>query len=614
MAEYPLQMRDIRFVLFEHLRAQDELGLDRDTLDAFLEAGRGFCEEFLQPINQSGDKTGCRRNPDGTVVTAPGYAQAYAQWREQGFCSMRPPEAMGGQGLPQTLATAVDELVIASCCAFHNYTGLTRACANMLARKASPEQQQVWGTKLTSAEWQGTMCLTESGAGSDVGASRTKAFPIEGDRYRIEGEKVFITSGEHDLTPNVVHIVLARVEGDPEGSKGLSIFIVPKLRLDASGQPTIPNDVFCAGIEEKMGIHGSVTTTMKFGENGGCEGWLIGERRQGIEIMFEIMNEERVVVGQQGQALAASAYGLALLYSKQRHQGSSIAAGKSITPEKVAIIEHPDVRRMLLTVKAQSEAARALLFLTGLLIDREERAEGDERRKLSRRLGILTPLCKAWGSEVGFQACSTAMQVFGGYGYIKEYKVEQLVRDARIACVYEGTNGIQAIDLLFRKVARDNGAGLMELLEEISAFAAAHSGPLASTRATPPGLVEEMAELGRRTGEVVEVATRLGQALGKGDMNGAAMAATPFLLLVGNLVGGWLLLQQALLAEKQLQALGAPAEAQARVTWAKDDEERAFYAAKVETARFYVRQLLPENAWRAAQANPGDKSALAATI
>lgn len=601
MPDYPLQMRDIRFVLYEQLRAQDELGMDKDTLDAFLEAARAFVEEFLQPINQKGDKTGCTRHADGTVSVAPGYAQAYAQWREQGFCSMGAPEKLGGQGLPQLLVTAVDELVIASCCAFHNYTGLTRACANMLTRKASPAQQETWARRLVSAEWQGTMCLTESGAGSDVGASRTKAFPIEGDRYRIQGEKVFITSGEHDLTENVVHIVLARVEGDPEGSKGLSIFIVPKLRLDGT-----KNDVFCAGIEEKMGIHGSVTTTMKFGENGRCEGYLIGERRQGIEIMFEIMNEERIVVGQQGQALAASAYGLALLYSKQRFQGSSISAGKSISPEKVAIIEHPDVRRMLLTAKAQSEAGRALLFHTGLLIDREGRAEGEERRRISRRLALLTPICKAWGSEVGFQACSTAMQVFGGYGYIKEYKVEQLVRDARIACVYEGTNGIQAIDLLFRKLARDNGAALMELLEEISG--------LASAKDAPAGLSDELAELAARTADVVEAATRLGQRLGKGDLAGAALGATPFLLLVGNLVGAWLLLQQAALAERALAAMGAPADAAQRAAWAKDDEERAFYCAKVETARFFVHQLLPENAWRAAQATTRDRSALHATI
>ncbi len=506
-----------------------------------------------------------------------------------------------GQGLPQVLTTAMDELIIASCCAFHNYTGLTRACANMLLRRASEEQKQTWARPLISARWQGTMCLTESNAGSDVGASRTRAVHLEGDRYAIEGEKVFITSGEHDMAENHVHIVLARVDEDGPGVKGLSIFIVPKYRLDADGKPTLPNDVFCSGIEEKMGIHGSVTTTMKFGENGKCEGYLIGQRREGISIMFEIMNEERIVVGQQGQALAATAYGLALRYSKQRLQGSSIAKGKSITEEKVAIIEHPDVRRMLMTVKAQGEAARALLLHTGLLIDQEERAEGAERARLSRRIALLTPICKAWGSEVGFQACSTAMQVFGGYGYIKEYGVEQLVRDARIACVYEGTNGIQAIDLLFRKVARDQGEGLKELLGEVGAFVKQTRGGV---------FEEELNELERRADELGKTAMVLGKAIAKEDLLGAALGATPFLTIAGNVVGAYYLMQQAVLAEERLAALGAPKDAEARAAWVGDNAEAAFYAAKVETARFYVSQLLPENAWRAAQATSRDRSAL----
>lgn len=597
----PLQLRDIRFVMFEHLKAHEVTGLDKDTLDAFLDAGATFVSEFLAPINAPGDKQGCRRNPDGTVTTAKGYREALDQWREGGWGGIRAPEEHGGQGLPQVLTTAMDELIIASCCAFHNYTGLTRACANMLLRRASEEQKQTWARPLISAQWQGTMCLTESNAGSDVGASRTRAVHIEGDRYAIEGEKVFITSGEHDMADNHVHIVLARVDEDGPGVKGLSIFIVPKYRLDADGKPTVPNDVFCSGIEEKMGIHGSVTTTMKFGENGKCEGYLIGQRREGISIMFEIMNEERIVVGQQGQALAATAYGLALRYSKQRLQGSSIAKGKSITEEKVAIIEHPDVRRMLMTVKAQGEAARALLLHTGLLIDQEEAASGEERARLSRRVALLTPICKAWGSELGFQACSTAMQVFGGYGYIKEYGVEQLVRDARIACVYEGTNGIQAIDLLFRKVARDQGEGLKELLGEIGGF----------VKQTRGGVFEdELSELERRVEEVGKAAMHLGKAIAKEDLLGAALGATPFLTVVGNVVGAYYLMQQAVLAEERLAALGAPKDADARAGWLGDNAEAAFYAAKVETARFFVSQLLPENAWRVAQATSRDRSAL----
>ncbi|MGE0712989.1 MAG: acyl-CoA dehydrogenase [Planctomycetota bacterium] len=605
MSDSPLQLRDLRFALYEHLDAPARSGLDQDTMDQFIEAGFTFVSEFLAPINAQGDKVGCTRHEDGSVTTAPGYKRALDQWREDGWGGMPLPEELGGQGLPQVLVSAIDELIIGSCCAFHNYTGLTRACANMLARRASAEQQETWAKPLVSAEWQGTMCLTEAGAGSDVGASRTKAVHIEGDRYRIQGEKVFITSGNHDMVDNVVHIVLARIEGDPAGSKGLSIFIVPKLRLDASGQPTIENDVFCSGIEEKMGIHGSVTTTMKYGENGGCEGYLIGKPRHGIRIMFDIMNEERIVVGQQGQALAATAYGLALKYSKERVQGSSIKAGKSISEEKVAIIEHPDVRRMLLTVKAQSEACRALLLKTSLLLDEAHAAEGEAREALETRAALLTPICKAYGSEVGFQACSTAMQVFGGYGYIKEYGVEQLVRDARIACVYEGTNGIQAIDLLFRKVAGDDGKALTGLLTEIGGFAKAQASGVFGA---------EVALLGEHAGLIGKVAKALGGKLAEADLEGAALGASPFLPMVGNLIAAHLLLEQGVIAEAKLAELGAPADAAARAAWAGDDQEKAFYAAKVETARFFAHQLLPENHWRAAQCTSADRSALVAAI
>jgi alkylation response protein AidB-like acyl-CoA dehydrogenase len=608
MAETPLQLRDIRFALYEHLKVTEHTELDQDTFDQFIDAGAAFVTEFLAPINAEGDKVGCTRHEDGSVTTAPGYKRALDQWREDGWGGMPHREDLGGQELPATLVTTMDELVIATCCAFHNYTGLTRACANMLMRRASPEQQETWAKPLVSAEWQGTMCLTEAGAGSDVGASRTKATHIEGDRYKIEGEKVFITSGDHDMVDNVVHIVLARVEEDGPGVKGLSIFIVPKFRLDGDGKPTIPNDVFCSGIEEKMGIHGSVTTTMKYGESGGCEGYLIGERKQGIKIMFDIMNEERIVVGQQGQALAATAYGLALQYAKERVQGSSIAKGKSITQDKVRIIEHPDVRRMLLTVKAQSEACRGLLFKTALLLDQEASAEGEEKVRVARRLGIMTPIAKAYGSEVGFQACSTAMQVFGGYGYCSEYGVEQLVRDARIACVYEGTNGIQAIDLLFRKVAGDKGEGLKELLGEIGGFAQGQAGQAGGA------LDGELAALGKATHEVGEVALALAGLMGEKDLEGAALGATPFLKLVGNLLSAHLLLEQAFVSEAKLAELGAPQDGAARREWAGDDDEKRFYAAKVETARFFVAQLLPENRFLAAQCTAADRSALHASI
>lgn len=597
MPEHPVQLRDIRFTLYEQLQVDKETGRDREQLDQILEAAATFAKDVLAPLNPKGDKKGVVRHDDGRVTVAPGYKEALDRYREEGWPSMSASEADGGQDLPYSIVVAIDELGIGACCAFHNYVGLTRACANMLLRRASDEQKKTWASKLVSHEWQGTMCLTEAGAGSDVGAVRTKAKPISGERYLIEGSKVFITSGEHDMTDNIVHIVLARIEGDPPGTKGISCFIVPKIRLDGT-----PNDVFCAGIEEKMGIHGSVTTTMEFGRNGKCEGLLIGKPREGMSIMFEIMNEERIVVGLQGNALASTAYGLALKYAKERLQGSKIDAGKTATEQKVAIIEHPDVRRMLLQCKAQTEANRALFLYTARELDRERKAEGKEKEKHASRAALFTPICKAYGSETGFQICSTAMQVFGGYGYCREFLVEQLVRDSRIACVYEGTNGIQAQDLLFRKVARDGGASMKEWLAEVGAACARagkneHLAPLARS-------------LGGRLEELGKVAMDLGGRVAKSQLAAAALDATPFLGMVGNVAGAWLLLEQAEIAEKKLAAMSAPAQDDARVEWAKSSDEGAFYLGKVESARFFIHQILAENSMRSAQILSGDRSAL----
>lgn len=602
MREHPMQLRDLKFALYEHLDIPRATGVDREQLDLVLEASAKFAKDVLAPINASGDKHGVKRHDDGHVTTAPGWKEAFDQYRQDGWSTMSAPGDLGGQDLPQSLVTACDELGIGACCAFHNYVGLTRACANMLIRRGSEEQKKTWASKLISGEWQGTMCLTEAGAGSDVGALLTKAKHIEGDRYKIEGTKVFITSGDHDMVPQVVHIVLARIEGDPAGTKGISCFIVPKFRLDAQGNPTIPNDVFCAGIEEKMGIHASVTTTMEYGAKGQCEGYLIGKPREGMAVMFEIMNEERVIVGLQGNALAASAYGLALRYAKERVQGSAIDRGVSAGTDKVAIIAHPDVRRMLLTVKAVTEANRALLLYCSRAIDLERKTDGAEKQKHASRVALLIPICKAYSSETGFQMCSTAMQVLGGYGYCKEFQIEQLVRDSRIACVYEGTNGIQAQDLLFRKVAKDGGASLKEWLAEV--------GGVCARAGKTPRLAAVAKALGGRIEEFGKVALEMGGRIAKGKMNDAALDATSFLMMMGNVAGAWLLLEQAEIADKALAGLGAPEDEAARIEWAKGSDEGAFYQGKIESARFFAHNVLTENAGRAAQILSGDRSAL----
>lgn len=375
--------------------------------------------------------------------------------------------------------------------------------------------------------------------------------------------------------------------------KGLSIFIVPKFRLTESGEPGEYNHVYCAGIEHKMGIHGSVTTTLEFGQSGPCEGYLIGAPRQGIAIMFEIMNEERIAVGQQGQGLAAIATGHAMKYAQERVQGTDIRKGKTMVGSKVAIIKHPDVRRMLMSCKAQSEALRALLFWTSLLIHKEKHTDlpEAERHEASVLAALLTPICKSHGSEVGFQVCSQAMQVYGGYGYTTDFPVEQFVRDSRIACVYEGTNGIQAIDLLFRKVMGDGAKALTLLGEKIKADLVSLSSPRLAGLAEP--ILASLAELDKVT------RTLIGST--KQDLGITALGATPYLTLVGNVVCAWLLAQQAGISAAKLEELGAPAELEGLEEVMADQAEMVFYASKIETARFFVEQVLSENRWRAAQ-------------
>lgn len=606
MSAYPISMRDISFTLFEQLKVQDQVPLDRDDIEAILDAIYRYSADVLVPLNPVMDTKGVERHEDGSVTTSAELKAAYDQFCEDGWLTMSAPEDYDGQQLPEPVLAAIDELLIGACVAFHNYVGLTRACANMLFHSGSDEQKQRWAVPMTMGEWQGTMCLTEAGAGSDVGACRTTATPIDGGLYKIKGSKVFITSGEHDLTKNFVHIVLARIEGDPPGSKGLSIFIVPKYRFDDSGEATVFNDVHCTGIEEKMGIHGSVTTSLEFGSEDDCVGEIIGSPGEGMKIMFHIMNEERIAVGCQGQALGAVATGHALKYATERVQGSSIKAGKSMTTEKVAIIEHPDVRRMLLTCRAQSEGVRALLYWTAVELYRSKNAELDpEERKASGRLAaLLTPICKAHGSEVGYQVCSLALQVYGGYGYCREYPIEQYLRDSRIACVYEGTNGIQALDFLYRKIMGDRGATLTALNEDM--------GRLSASLAEDEALSALQAPFDEARAAFMAAADHMGKSAAGGEMEHSAYGATPFMMAAGNLFVGYMLLQQAKLARAALAGMDAPTSEGALAEFVSGNDEAAFYAAKLETARFFVTQILPENRWRLAQVVHEDRSALSA--
>ncbi len=606
-SSYKPDLRDMEFVLFEHLDVESLLGraayqdVTADDVRMVLEAGADFAREILAPTNSASDTVGCRWD-DGKVTIPEVFADVWQAMIEQGWVGLVAPVDQGGQGLPKVLSTAIDEMMIAANPAFQTYMGLSRAAANLLLRHGSPELQEKYVPRLITGEWQGTMCLTEAGAGTDVGASMTRATPVGDGTYKIQGTKTFITAGDHQLAENHVHLVLARLPDAPAGVKGLSLFLVPKFRFDDAGEATVPNDIFCSKIEEKMGIHGSCTTVLNFGDNDNCTGYLVGEENRGIACMFHMMNEERIVVGLQGQALAAAMYTNARQYASERIQGSDIGKGKSMTGEKVTIDNHPDVRRMLMTVRALAEGGRALLYYTSIQQDLAIMAEDEHQRAYhDGRNALLTPVCKAWGSDSGVEACSVAVQVYGGAGYCRDYPAEQALRDARIAPIYEGTNGIQAIDLLMRKVFGSGGKLFESFMNDLGTWIARHAAHAA--------VAQEVAQLKLAQEELVTVTKHLGK-LARADVRHAALGASPYLTLFGNVTVGWLLLDQAVRAQKALEAFDIPADPAEIARFFEDNERAKFYAAKLETARFFVYQILSRNRWLAVQILSDDRSAL----
>lgn len=604
---YTANLRDIEFVLFEHLPFGELLGqgafahVAEDDVMMILQAGADFASDVVAPSNRAGDLTGCRME-DGHVKVPDHYADVWNAIKESGWIGLVAPLEHGGQGLPKTISTAIDELIIGSNPALHTYLGLCRAAANLMIHHASPELIEAYVPRLISGEWQGTMCLTEAGAGSDVGASLTRAVPVGDGSFKIKGTKIFITCGEHQLAENHIHLVLARLPNAPSGVKGLSLFLVPRFRPDASGAYTVDNDVRAAKIEEKLGIHSSPTCVMNFGDQDDCLGWLIGGEGDGIKCMFHMMNEERIVVGLQGQALASAMYFHAVKYAEERVQGSDIAEGKRVTDKKVAIVQHPDVRRMLMTVRALAEGGRALLLATSLALDLSETAEDESvKAEAAGRLALLTPICKSWGSDSGVEACSLALQVFGGSGYTADYPAEQYLRDARIAPIYEGANGIQAIDLLFRKVLGGGGELLKSYAKGVGIWLGSNMG-----HSSLANEIEVLAKAGKQIQDV----TAFLAARAQDDVKLAALGASPYLTLLGNVVVGHLLLEQAVLATQKLEALGMPTDADAQGAWLEANSGARFYVNKVHTARFFVYQVLTQNDWKAQQIMSGDRSAL----
>lgn len=565
---YTAPIRDQRFALetsadLASLQALDAFSaVDDDLVDAILTESGRFAAGVFAPLNRVGDQVGATLK-DGIVTLPDGFREAYRQYVEGGWGSLGGAAEHGGQGLPFALATACQEQLTSANMAFSLCPMLTLGSIEALTAHASPDLQETYLTRLISGEWTGTMNLTEPQAGSDVGALRTVAVPAEDGTWRIKGQKIYITWGEHDVADNIVHLVLARTPNAPAGTKGISLFVVPKFLPDADGSFTKRNDLTCVGLEEKLGIHASPTCTMSYGDNDACTGFIVGEELGGMRAMFTMMNHARINVGLQGVAIAERAYQQAARYARERVQSAKIG-DPARTP--APIIEHADVRRMLMTMRAVTEGTRALAYANAAAVDRAHALpEGEERRAAKGRADLLTPITKAYATDMGVEMASLGVQVHGGMGYVEETGAAQHYRDARIAPIYEGTNGIQALDLTGRKLNMDGGVHWRALAEEMRADV---ERVPAALRVALAGAVQAF----------VDGASWL-SAEGR-DPSDAAAGAQPFCRLAGHTICAWLLAKQA-------------GEAQRRLA---DGDDEAFLTAKIATANVFVTQIAPQAA------------------
>ncbi len=571
MPAYKAPLRDFDFVLNELIQVQNVIptlpGYEEATADVFasyLEAGAKFCENELAPINRAADEEGCEYDAATQSVKTPaGFKQAYQQYCELGFTGLDCDPAYGGQGMPKALAFPIMEMQCSANVAWSMYPGLSHGAYSAIHAHGTEEQKATYLPHLVAGDWTGTMCLTEPHCGTDLGLLKTRAEPNADGSYSITGTKIFISAGEHDLSDNIIHLVLARMPDSPKDVKGISLFIVPKFHADGSRNP-----VSCGALEHKMGIKANATAVINLD---GAKGYLIGEKNKGLACMFTMMNAARLGCGMQGLGLGEAAFQGALAYAKERLQMRALNG--PVAPEKPAdpIIVHPDVRRMLLTQKAYTEAGRALTAFLALQLDIEEKtADTDARQSAADLVALLTPVAKAFMTDNGYTATNLGMQVFGGHGFIREWGMEQLVRDCRISQIYEGTNGIQAIDLLGRKVLMDQGQKLRKFTKIIHKFVQANE--------TDPRMAELVAPLAKLMKDVGDVTMQIGMgAMMNKDEAGAA--ATDYLRLIGHLTYGYFWAWMAKVSMEKLEAGTA---------------EKDFYNAKLVTARFYFAKLFPE--------------------
>jgi alkylation response protein AidB-like acyl-CoA dehydrogenase len=591
MPSYKAPVEDVKFIL------RDVLGIERynnlagfaeaspDVIDAILEEGAKLCEEVIAPLNLSGDQEGCRRNPDGSVSTPKGFKEAYRAYAEGGWMGLSAPAEFGGQDLPHTINTVMQEFMSSANLAFGMYPGLTQGAIAALLVHGSPEQKGRYLPKMIEGAWTGTMNLTEPHCGTDLGLLKTKAVPNGDGSYAITGTKIFISAGEHDLAENIVHLVLARIEGAPAGTKGITLFVVPKFLVNEDGSVGQRNGVSCGSLEHKMGIHGNATCVMNYD---GAKGWIVGQENRGLNAMFVMMNEARLAVGVQGLAQSEVAYQNAAAYAKERLQGRALTGAAA--PDKPAdpIIVHPDVRRNLMLIRSFNEAARALALWAALSSDVAHRSEdAAERQAADDRLGLLTPVVKGVLTDLGFENAVRAQQVLGGHGYIAEWGMEQFVRDARIAMIYEGANGIQAMDLVGRKLPKDGGRALMAFMGEVEAFCRENGAEDAMKPYVEP-LAKGLEQLQGATVWFMQ------NAMAKPDNAGSG--ATEYLHLMGLVALGymWAKMAKAALARK-----------------AEGNGVAARMDAKLVTGRFFMERMMPEAGALARRIKAGSEAIMA---